>query len=34
MAGHAKTAAAEEPAAGHLTCSQTPAYIRGSKPLD
>jgi hypothetical protein len=32
-ADHAKTAAAEEPAAGHLTCNQTPAYIRGSGPL-
>jgi hypothetical protein len=21
-------------AAGHLTCNQTPAYIRGSRPLD
>jgi hypothetical protein len=31
---HAEDVATEEPAAGHLTCNQTPAYIRGSGPLD
>jgi hypothetical protein len=31
---HLKTAAMEEPAAGHLNCDQTPAYIRGPGPLD
>jgi hypothetical protein len=31
---HIKTAATEEPAAGHLTCNQAPAYIRGPGPLD
>jgi hypothetical protein len=25
---------ADSLAAGHLTCNQTPAYIRGSGPLD
>jgi hypothetical protein len=25
---------ADSRAAGHLTCNQTPAYIRGSRPLD
>jgi hypothetical protein len=31
---HIKTAATKEPAAGHLTCNQAPAYIRGPGPLD
>jgi hypothetical protein len=31
---HVKPAGTEEPAAGHLTYNQTPAYIRGPGPLD
>jgi hypothetical protein len=31
---HAEDVATEEPAAGHLTYNQIPAYIRGSGPLD